>query len=752
MAYEEMTGTGAPPRPRPDAAAGAARASPCSSRRPSSWPSSPFTWRCASGPTRLSCMRTTKSISSTDQPAASASRGFLTGYSRRCPGVCPHLPGRGYASLGFVYEEGRICRSACRCGATRESTASSSIARSATPARCATRPRRSPGSCSGCRPTPSTSGLQEVLLRLREGPEVQRRVRGARDRPPDEGKPSSRRREKLDLLDRYVVYPVAIAIMRERLMMLGQRFAPLLQRHRVGTGTQWTRSTRTRSCSTSRCAHLPRTRANAPVGFSVDLAPEAARRACSCTGTATTRWSRSATRARLSAPGTTPPTIDLAAIGRLEKWLLTLEPPKYPVSDRRSAKAARGAALYAEYCAGCHGASGRDFSGACVGKVHAHRQRRSAPIAVRARFIHRTTLAVISRRSARATHWRFHATSARPSATPTCRSTASGCARPICTTARCPRCVRCSSRREAPARSSIAATTSTTRRTSASCSNFRRRGGRQVLRRYDTSAARQLNAGHEGKALRHRAAPRRQGCAGRVPEDFLGAAMDATRTSGWRWQARSALAGAPAGRRRGARRYYGWYKFFREEPQADWVTATPEMRFRTARSAASATQAFRTGSSTCCRGCSRRSCRGRAATPRSACPGSRGSELPIGFTKKIIGFPRVGQQLRRLPHDELPRGAEREPASSSTPGPGHTLNLEAFFRFLVDCAQGSALQRRHPDARDRARHRSAVGRQARLPLPHHSDDQEAADRARRRSSHGSIARTFPTGAAGATTR
>ena len=25
--------------------------------------------------------------------------------------------------------------------------------------------------------------------------------------------------------------------------------------------------------------------------------------------------------------------------------------------------------------------------------------------------------------------------------------------------------------------------------------------------------------------------------------------------------------------------FVGWYKFFREEPQPDWVTATPDMRF-----------------------------------------------------------------------------------------------------------------------------------------------------------------------------
>src|SRR3546814_6179518 len=37
--------------------------------------------------------------------------------------------------------------------------------------------------------------------------------------------------------------------------------------------------------------------------------------------------------------GTTPPTIDVAAIGRIEDWLLTLEPPEYPYPiDRAQAR------------------------------------------------------------------------------------------------------------------------------------------------------------------------------------------------------------------------------------------------------------------------------------------------------------------------------------------------------------------------------------------------------------------------------
>jgi hypothetical protein len=66
--------------------------------------------------------------------------------------------------------------------------------------------------------------------------------------------------------------------------------------------------------------------------------------------------------------GTTPPTIDLVALGRIEDWLLTLEPPPYPYPIDQ-ALAQQGAPLYQQYCAECHGRSGRDFDGAKVGTV-----------------------------------------------------------------------------------------------------------------------------------------------------------------------------------------------------------------------------------------------------------------------------------------------------------------------------------------------------------------------------------------------
>ncbi len=66
--------------------------------------------------------------------------------------------------------------------------------------------------------------------------------------------------------------------------------------------------------------------------------------------------------------GTFPPTIDLKLLGRVEEWLLTKQPPPYPFAIDQT-RAAQGAPIYAQYCASCHGKDGRDFSGEQVGQI-----------------------------------------------------------------------------------------------------------------------------------------------------------------------------------------------------------------------------------------------------------------------------------------------------------------------------------------------------------------------------------------------
>ena len=66
--------------------------------------------------------------------------------------------------------------------------------------------------------------------------------------------------------------------------------------------------------------------------------------------------------------GVTPTTIDIPRIERIEDWLWELAPPGYPY-EIDTQLAARGKPLYERYCASCHGQDGRDFSGESVGKV-----------------------------------------------------------------------------------------------------------------------------------------------------------------------------------------------------------------------------------------------------------------------------------------------------------------------------------------------------------------------------------------------
>ena len=66
--------------------------------------------------------------------------------------------------------------------------------------------------------------------------------------------------------------------------------------------------------------------------------------------------------------GVTPTTIDLPRIKRIEDWLLDFAPPAWPYAIDRSL-AALGRPVYQQHCAACHGENGRHFYGERVGRV-----------------------------------------------------------------------------------------------------------------------------------------------------------------------------------------------------------------------------------------------------------------------------------------------------------------------------------------------------------------------------------------------
>jgi RoxA-like, cytochrome c-like len=281
--------------------------------------------------------------------------GFPYWIFKAMPAVCArHLPG-GWASLGFVFEEGKelpigmslrnyqgVDRTFFNCAVCHVNTV-----RDAPDAK----PRLVLGMPAN---TFNLFGFTKFVFDCAHDPKF-----AAEYVVPEIDRLMSERGEKLGLLDRYVVYPVAVALMRERLLMLNGRFAPLMQDTEWGPGRNDTFNPN-KILFNFPIDELPQRERNAPVDFpSIWL--QKPRQGMQLHWDGNNVMAEERNKNAAFGTGTTPPTIDLAAIGRLEQWLLTAEPPKYPypIDD---AKAAQGEKLYSEYCAGCHGANGRSFT------------------------------------------------------------------------------------------------------------------------------------------------------------------------------------------------------------------------------------------------------------------------------------------------------------------------------------------------------------------------------------------------------
>ena len=131
---------------------------------------------------------------------------------------------------------------------------------------------------------------------------------------------------------------------------------------------------------------------------------------------------------------------------------------------------------------------------------------------------------------------------------------------------------------------------------------------------------------------------------------------------------------------------FAWYKFFREEAQPEWITSDPDMRFKygsigAERDAGIPYWIFYVLP--------------RMFPDKLPGPGGyaafgvvweEGQELPVGFSKKVVGFPRVANNCASCHTTSYRTQADAAPTFVPT-GPNHTLNLWAFFRFLVDCAK-----------------------------------------------------------------
>jgi mono/diheme cytochrome c family protein len=129
----------------------------------------------------------------------------------------------------------------------------------------------------------------------------------------------------------------------------------------------------------------------------------------------------------------------------------------------------------------------------------------------------------------------------------------------------------------------------------------------------------------------------------------------------------------------------GWQKFFREEPQPGWVMSTPEMRFKYGSIGAEHDAGIPYWIFYVLPRMFPEKLPGPGGYASLGVAWEQGQELPIGFTKKVIGFPRVANNCASC-HTASYRKSPNENPTFVPTGPNHTLNLQAFFRFVVDCA------------------------------------------------------------------
>ena len=268
------------------------------------------------------------------------------------------LPGEGYASLGFLYEDDRplpigvsqrkvmglnrvfLNCAVCHTGTVRDTPGSSPRVHLGMPAN-----------------NIDLMNFEKFMFACAEDPKFTPR----RIIPIIQSLGA-----ELDLIDRYLVYPLAVYIVRDGLMTLGRSFETMLQQPDWGPGRVDTFSS-----------------AKALFNFPMDKAPnqeligvadlpsiwnQQQRRGMHLHWDGNNKKVEERNKSAAFGTGATPPTIDHPSIGRIEDWLLTHKPPSYPYLIDWNL-AAKGAPVYEEYCASCHGTNGQDFNGELVGTV-----------------------------------------------------------------------------------------------------------------------------------------------------------------------------------------------------------------------------------------------------------------------------------------------------------------------------------------------------------------------------------------------
>jgi hypothetical protein len=130
--------------------------------------------------------------------------------------------------------------------------------------------------------------------------------------------------------------------------------------------------------------------------------------------------------------------------------------------------------------------------------------------------------------------------------------------------------------------------------------------------------------------------------------------------------------------------WYGWYKFFREEPEPQWASEAERFKYGSIGAEAARGLPYYIW----------------LVLPRvfpEYVPGpggykafglvwEEGKEMPVGFTKRVIGFPRVANNCA-ICHVGTWRAKEDETPHVIPTAPSHTTDVQGVLRFLTNCGK-----------------------------------------------------------------
>ena len=136
--------------------------------------------------------------------------------------------------------------------------------------------------------------------------------------------------------------------------------------------------------------------------------------------------------------------------------------------------------------------------------------------------------------------------------------------------------------------------------------------------------------------------------------------------------------------------WFTWYKFFRVVPEPEWQAANghtaDDMRFMYGSIGAEQDAGIPYWIVYVLPNVFKDKLPAAGGYASFGLPWEEGQEFPVGFSKKTIGFVRVANNCATCHTATLRLGPDQKPRYYPT-GPNHTFDLEAFFRFLVDCAK-----------------------------------------------------------------